>query len=114
MLDETVDEFLRRLSPVTVSAGATPWIYIWNPYHARTDKDPDEFKVIGNRLLEQLSGIKETIEMKMKGKTKATITKAVNIEKEKMVQKILSTAIECEVTSGKVSQYYKILSEIGD
>jgi hypothetical protein len=102
-LGETVDDFLERLPPATTLVTETiHWIYIANPYRRapnRDDKDqkesdeapPDEksdwaqFVVLGENLLEELITIRHKIEKEKAGKPKATITRAVNPEKDKTV-----------------------------
>lgn len=122
-LGETVEEFLQRLPPATTQVSPlTPWIFIANPYRKAptrsgeedvqggiTDEGPPEedsdwakFVVLAGNLLEELTGIRHDIEKKKAGKAKATITRAVNIEKDKIVRKILDTATELRCTSGKV------------
>lgn len=64
----------------------------------------------GNRLLEELMTIGNTIELQNAGKTPATITRLVNKEKEVVVQQILDTAIECRCTSGKVSSTSRLFT----
>jgi hypothetical protein len=54
-------------------------------------------------LLQELTGLKHSIEKENVGKAKAGITRAVNVEKEKIVKRLLDTAIECRCTTGKVS-----------
>jgi hypothetical protein len=120
-LGETVDEFLERLPPATTPiTDIVHWIYIANPYrkapkrdeHEQNESDeapPDEesdwarFVVLGGNLLEELTTIRHTIEKQKAGKAKAIITRAVNPEKEKIVKKLLDTAVELHCTSGKVS-----------
>lgn len=120
-LGESVDEFLERLPPASSAAtDIIPWIYIANPYRKAPKKDefgqkesdeapPDEdsdwaqFVVLGGNLLEELTTIRHSIEKEKTSKAKSTITKAVNIEKNKIVKKLLDTAVELHCTSGKVS-----------
>ncbi len=122
-LGETVEEFLTRLPPATTRASLQlPWIYIANPYRkapsaikSEANKEevtaegpPEEasdwakFAVLAGNLLEELMGIKREIEKKNVGKAKSTITRQFNIQKEKIVKKILDTATELHCTSGKV------------
>jgi hypothetical protein len=120
-LGETVDDFLERLPPATTSVTEiVHWIYIANPYRKapkRDEKDqkesdeapPDEksdwaqFVVLGGNLLEELTTIRHKMEKEKAGRVKATITRAVNPEKDKIVKKLLDTAVELHCTSGKVS-----------
>ncbi|KUJ14853.1 DUF1917-domain-containing protein [Mollisia scopiformis] len=119
-LSETVDDFLARLPPATTPFSSTiPWIFIANPYRKapqRKDHDdysrtgegpPDErsewgaFTVTGNRLLQELTQIRHTLEKKKPGKTKAAITREVNADKDRIVKEILDTAKNLHCTTGK-------------
>jgi hypothetical protein len=121
-LTETVEEFLERLPPATTQVtDPVPWIYIANPYRKAPKKEeheqkgisgeapPDEesdwaqFVVLAGNLLEELTTMRHSIEKQKAGQAKATITKAVNIQKDKIVKKLLDTAVELHCTSGKVS-----------
>jgi hypothetical protein len=121
-LTETVDEFLERLPPATTQASElTPWIYIANPYRKAPKAEgsdqkmisgeapPDEksdwaqLVILGGNLLEELKTIRNSIEKQKAGQAKAVITKAINIQKDKIVKKLLDTAVELHCTSGKVS-----------
>ncbi|KAE9369364.1 DUF1917-domain-containing protein [Stipitochalara longipes BDJ] len=118
-LGESVDEFLERLPPATTSVTEIiPWIYIANPYRKALKRDghdqkesdeapPDEesdwaqFVVRGGNLLKELTTTRHTIEKEKVGKPKMAITRAVNLEKDKIVKKLLDTAVELHCTSGK-------------
>lgn len=132
-LGETVEEFIQRLPPsttapitsMTANAEVVPWIYIANPfrkppmvhsahkqYELAKEGLPDEnsdwaqFVTRGGYILAELSSVKNEIEKKKAGQAKASITKAVNIQKEAIVKKLLDTAVEMHCTSGKVSRNY--------
>jgi hypothetical protein len=132
-LGETVDEFLTRLPPATTRVSVTsPWIFIANPFRKAPSKErehnaqeqlldeapPEEdsdltkFMVLAGNLLEELSVIQQGIEMSMAGRVKSQITKAVNVEKDKIVRKILDTATEMHVTSGKVRIPFEVLLDV--
>jgi hypothetical protein len=129
-LGETVEEFIQRLPPsttasitlTTANAGGVPWIFIANPFRnppkvhsgdkqheLANEGPPDEnsdwaqFVIRGGNILDELGSIEKEIEKRKVGQAKASITKAVNIEKEAIVQKLLDTAVELHCTSGKVS-----------
>ena len=122
-LSETVQEFLERLPPATSQVSDTlRWIFIANPYHTVSvqtqenlsqvklaDEAPQEvgsdwakFVVLGGNLLEELIGLRHEIEKRRTGQAKGTITKAVNLQKETIVKKILDTAVQFRCTTGKV------------
>ncbi|KAB8293320.1 hypothetical protein EYC80_007645 [Monilinia laxa] len=114
-LDETVEAFLQRLPPRTTQCSESiPWIYITNPYRkvpkgiavneeAPPGEDSDWGKCVteGNRLLEELITIRNTIEKQNAKKSTIAINRLINKEKEVVVKKILDTAVECRCTSGK-------------
>jgi hypothetical protein len=119
-LGETVEEFLARLPPATTQqSSSTPWIFIANPFWkapTRTleggvkreeegppDEDSDwaQFVVLANNMLEELTSIRHDIEKKKAGRAQAQITRAVNVQKDMIVRKILDTAARLHCTSGK-------------
>ena len=96
---------------------------MWNPYQKppkatsdmfsqedlNADGIPHEgedrlrFESLAKDLLDQLFDMKSKIEKQKAGKAKSTITKTLNIEKEKVVKKILDVAVDMHCTSGKAS-----------
>ncbi|RFU29112.1 hypothetical protein B7463_g7220, partial [Scytalidium lignicola] len=123
-LTETVDEFLQRLPPASSQQSISlPWIFISNPYIPRYGKqllpsqmpsseviteappepesDVKRFREIGQELLEELSGLRKKIEKQKAGQSISTITRAVNIQKTHIVDRILGAAQETHVRSGK-------------
>ena len=136
-LEETVEEFLARLPPATTRVSFSPWIpwiFIGNPYRKapawkpekdvkgdlgeegppEEDRDLEKFIFLGKKLLGELSSIKHGIEVRTPRAAKASITRAVNVEKEKIVQKILDTATELHVTSGKVHMFPMLFTIINN
>lgn len=122
-LEESVDAFLKRLPPATTPLSEEiPWIRVCNPYRdapKRTQQGiagkalneegpPDEesdwakFVIQGQKLLEELLVVKNDIEKQKFGQAKSTITKATNVEKNRIVKEILDTAVKLHCTSGKV------------
>ncbi|CAG8958633.1 hypothetical protein HYFRA_00009950 [Hymenoscyphus fraxineus] len=120
-LGEPVEDFLSRLPPSrTPASQEIPWIFVANPYRKVEKKikegngkdlvvegPPEDesqwnrFVVRGNQLLEKLMVVRNEIEKDMFGRAKSTITKAINVEKDKIVKEILDTAVEFHCTSGK-------------
>ncbi|APA14044.1 hypothetical protein sscle_12g088140 [Sclerotinia sclerotiorum 1980 UF-70] len=114
-LEESVEAFLKRLPPKTTQVSESiPWIYITNPFReapkriaiheeAPPDKDSDWGKCVseGNRLLQELRTLRNTIEKENSGKSTIAINRLIDKEKEAIVQKILDTAIDCQCTTGK-------------
>ena len=127
-LTETVEAFLGRLPPAATPASeVVPWIFVWNPYQKPPEDTSDgnnkedvtaegiphegedrlRFESLAKNLLDQLSDRKSEIERQKAGKAKSAITKAFNIEKEKIVKKILDTAVDMRCTSGKVGAHHE-------
>ncbi|KAK6608347.1 DNA polymerase II large subunit-like protein [Botrytis cinerea] len=114
-LDESIESFLQRLPPRTTEiTPSTPWIFVTNPFRkapkgiAVNDEAPpgentDWARCVteGNRLLDELITLRNTIEKENSKKPTIAIDRMVNKEKEVIVQKILDTAIDCGCTSGK-------------
>lgn len=81
-LSETVEDFLRRLPPLTTNIrDHGPWIYIANPYSpkGRPQEDQATFVRKGRELLENFSAAKVKIEHSMAGKAKSVIGRKVKI-----------------------------------
>jgi hypothetical protein len=109
-LGETVEEFLQRLPPSTTPSVLTagpergvPWIYIANEGPPDENSDWAQYVVRGGAILAELASIKTKIEQERFGQAKGSITKAFNLQKESIVQKLLDCAVELHCTSGKVS-----------
>jgi len=122
-LHETVDEFLQRLPPAETQMSPTcPWIFVANPFRKvpksktidfkQEEAPPDEdsnwaqFVRESGELLHELTRIRHSIEKEKAGKAQSTITRAINVQKATIVQKILDTAAELHCTSGKVGCPY--------
>jgi hypothetical protein len=125
-LNETVEEFLQRIPPSTTATTegpeGIPWIFVANPYIKPPKADPEykqyelpnegppdeesdwaQYVIRGGILLKELTSIMHEIERTKSRQAKATITKAINIQKEMVVQKLLDTAVELHCVSGKAS-----------
>ncbi|TVY83098.1 UPF0696 protein-like protein [Lachnellula suecica] len=117
-LGESVDEFLQRLPPSTTTQDSdrTPWIFIANPYrkapkpgneNALAEGPPDDdsewakFVTIGNNLLQELVILRNQIEKEKPNSAKATVTRAVNVQRDVIVKQLLDYAIDLHCTSGK-------------
>ncbi|KAL8944796.1 MAG: hypothetical protein Q9216_000218 [Gyalolechia sp. 2 TL-2023] len=103
-LSEPVEDFLKRLPPLTTHANTDcPWIFIANPY-ARprpTDYDQGSFMQAAEGLLEQFTEQKNGIEKSMLGKAKGTIAKKLTPLRKVLEEKLLAKAKETNFTSGK-------------
>jgi hypothetical protein len=126
-LSETVPEFLARLPPDRTQVVSNfPWIIIANPYiPCRTpgagegtgstgDKEmmpnapPEDesewgkFCVLGRKILDELSISRKILENKMKGRDVGSIARAVNRERDRVVDQLMAHAKDLHCTTGKV------------
>lgn len=120
-LDETVREFLARVPPATSQVKTSfPWILIANPYIPRPkatlkdekpsmDEGPPEvesqwsqFCTLGRTLLNELTISKKITEKEMEGRDGQSITRAVNRERDRVLDRIIDYAKMLHCTSGKV------------
>lgn len=120
-LHEPIDEFLKRLPPLTTKH-VGPWIYVGNPYPERRWKGKGKGKskedVAGleeeaTRYLDEYLSIKKGLEKAVaaspKYKTdtarKAAVTKQLAPFKRDLEASIRKLAVEKKVTSGKVESF---------
>jgi hypothetical protein len=127
-LVESVDEFLNRLPPATTPAYKIgPWIFIVNPYRTapkafvyeqekmpcegpqEEESDLPRFVVLGGEHLEELVKLRHEEEKKDSGRTKAAITKSLSSQRDGIVTRLLNTAVDLHITSGKVSIFIHAL-----
>ncbi|THZ60002.1 DUF1917-domain-containing protein [Aureobasidium pullulans] len=108
-LNETVDEFLKRLPPKTTTTG--PWIWITCPVvkneeskfrHApESEESPEEMTDRASALLSQFSGEKERMINANPTSAQSSITRKLGPLREQLKEDILDLAVSCGVTSGK-------------
>jgi len=106
-LGETVDDFLKRLPPLTTpQCEEVPWIFIANPYQDAPSVMEGEqtagqwaaFVEQGGRLLLEL----RTFQAKLNQRERSGKMKLYNDQREKIVKQLRDMAIELKCTSGKV------------
>ncbi|KAL8833450.1 MAG: hypothetical protein Q9170_004259 [Blastenia crenularia] len=103
-LNESVEEFLKRLPPLTTRVSLScPWIYIANPHASSrpTDYDQGGFMEAAEELLAEFTSKKNDIEKSMAGKAKASITRKLTPLRKALEENILAKAKENHFTSGK-------------
>ncbi|KAL9602974.1 MAG: hypothetical protein Q9219_001499 [cf. Caloplaca sp. 3 TL-2023] len=103
-LNESVEEFLKRLPPLTTHVSLDcPWIFIANPHASSrpTDSDQGGFMHAAEELLQEFSRQKDEIESFMAGKAKASITKKLTPLRKTLEEKLLAKAKEKRFTNGK-------------
>ena len=104
-LNESIDAFFSRLPPLTTRIeDAGPWIRVADPHastHRLTDEDWAGVTEQSEKQLAKLTEQRETLEQQMKGKAKATITRAYNKKRVQVEQSIREVAKEKNCTTGK-------------
>ncbi|KAF2739402.1 DUF1917-domain-containing protein [Polyplosphaeria fusca] len=87
-LDEPVDEFIKRLPPLTTPTLTFDWIWCANPYPGsqseRKDVSLDLFLSDGVRHLEQSSQQREHIRRSNSGKDRGTVSRLLNKESDEL------------------------------
>lgn len=104
-LGESVDDFVRRVPPLTTTDCA--WIWAHNPrrdpHTGSMSHDVYEFRNRGKDLLDQSLQARQKIETKGAHGPKAAMNKALNAESKALQQRIADLAVNCGILSGKVS-----------
>jgi hypothetical protein len=107
-LDETVDDFLRRL-PVLNSGIVGPWLWIANFRIGKNFDDPEssslypEFMKKGRQFLDAYLEKKKRTEMDNPHLTTGWVTRRLGPDRDKLRESILKTATDCKETCGKAS-----------
>ncbi|CAO2652229.1 Nn.00g005120.m01.CDS01 [Neocucurbitaria sp. VM-36] len=104
-LGESVDDFVKRLHPLSTSALTYHWIWVENPHREAGDKSAyprvDDFTSRGLDLLDQSIQNRQTIQAKGSQGARGTLTKLLNVESKSLQQRIADLAAENHVLSGK-------------
>lgn len=112
-LDESVDDFVRRLPPLPTSIDTSPWIWVHNPHpDIRAQSTPpcsDDFSRRGMDLLAQSLRNRQDPQAKSLYGLKAVLAKSLNQETKALQQRITDLAVECGILSGKVSTVFSQL-----
>jgi hypothetical protein len=107
-LDESAEDFVRRLPPLTTSIYTCAWIWAHNPHFDVHDKSKftshraDEFRSCGADLLGQSLQTRQQMQSKGLHGPKAALTRSLNQESKDLQQRITDLAVECGILSGKV------------
>ncbi|KAH0366973.1 DUF1917-domain-containing protein, partial [Aureobasidium melanogenum] len=129
-LDETVEEFLKRLPPRTTIT--SDWIWVTCPIlkgkgkavesrHApELEQSPEQMMSRARALLSQFAAEKERLVSANPNSTQSTITRKLGPLRERLKEDILDLAVACGVTSGKwmlfpkpedVNRVWKLVAE---
>ena len=107
-LDETVDQFLKRLPPAS-SSFVGPWIWVTNPdaedkdEQSREDREEgDSFGARCSAILKDYSTAAARIESEMVGKAKGSITRKLTPLRTKLKEDLVNVAVEERCLCGKV------------
>ncbi|KAL8720105.1 MAG: hypothetical protein Q9225_002981 [Loekoesia sp. 1 TL-2023] len=103
-LNESVEDFLKRLPPLTTRVSLEcPWIFVANPHATSrpTDCDQGGFMQAAEEMLEEFSQKRNDVEKAMVGKAKASITRKLTPLRKSLEEELLAKAKEKNFTSGK-------------
>ncbi|KAL8771779.1 MAG: hypothetical protein Q9209_002970 [Squamulea sp. 1 TL-2023] len=103
-LNESVEEFLKRLPPLTTTVSSEyPWIFIANPHATSrpTDKNQTSFMKAAEEMLRDFSEKNNEIEASMAGKAKASVTRKLTPLRKALENDLLAAAKKRHFTSGK-------------
>ncbi|KAL9000788.1 MAG: hypothetical protein Q9169_000542 [Polycauliona sp. 2 TL-2023] len=103
-LNEPVEDFLKRLPPLTTAVSIQcPWIFIANPHATSrpTDRNQADFTKVAEELLDAFSKEKSKIETAMAGKAKGSVTRKLTPLRKALEKDLLTAAKEKRCTSGK-------------
>ncbi|KAF2134827.1 DUF1917-domain-containing protein [Dothidotthia symphoricarpi CBS 119687] len=111
-LGEAVDDFVRRLPPLTTSISTCDWIWAANPHRDPQDK-PNyprvaDFKERGSSLLEQSLKVRRDTQNNNAGTAKGAVTRRLNQESKTLQQNLTELAVETGVLSGKWMLFLKL------
>ncbi|KAL8851111.1 MAG: hypothetical protein Q9221_004007 [Calogaya cf. arnoldii] len=103
-LNEPVEDFLKRLPPLTTTRSLQyPWIFIANPHATSrpTDRDQAGFTKVAEELLLAFSDKTDEIETSMAGKPKGSVTRKLTPLRKALENDLFAAAKKRHCTSGK-------------
>lgn len=113
-LGESVDDFVKRLPPLTTPISTCPWIWAHNPHRDSRDRSvsprEDEFRSRGRSLLDDSLQTRQQIQAKALHGPKAALHKSLSQESKALQQRITDLATECGILSGKVCAMFALNS----
>lgn len=106
-LGETVEDFVRRLPPVSTSAYDVDWIWVHNPYPQPQGKsrppEVDKFIIRGRELLARSLQTRNEIGSGHQTKNKSLAIRHLKEESRLLQERISDLAAQTNVIFGKVS-----------
>jgi len=115
-LSESADDFIKRASPL-FSAGAGPWLWVYDPRSRAADKVEDqeanskarasrgedgEFTIQCDKLMKSYLERESRIKEEMHGKAKSSITRKLTPLRSEVRKQLLKVAKEERCVCGKV------------
>jgi hypothetical protein len=111
-LGESVDDFVKRLPPLTTPIFTCPWIWAHNPHRDSRDRSvsprEDEFRSRGRSLLDVSLQTRQQIQAKALHGPKTALHKSLSQESKALQQRITDLATECGILSGNVCAMFKL------
>jgi hypothetical protein len=103
-LNESAQDFVRRVPPLTTPSTSCDWIWVHNPHSRICDaSNTAEFASRGPALLEQSLQIRNEIQAQSALRANTTTSQLLNQESRLLQQRIADLAAETKVLTGKVS-----------
>lgn len=106
-LGESIDEFVKRIPPLTTSILTVPWIWAHDPRQSLADRElcpqVDEFMIRGRLLLDEALQNRQAIQTKNRHGSKGMLTRLLGQDSKELQQRITDLAAKCGILSGKAS-----------
>lgn len=102
-LNETLEEFLGRLEPLTTTIESGPWIWVANPRTSNRHlyRNQPRFMDEGSGFLDVYMDRKRKLEKQNPELAPGTITRRLKPEREWLEESLFELAKKCSVTNGK-------------
>ncbi|KAF2661741.1 DUF1917-domain-containing protein, partial [Lophiostoma macrostomum CBS 122681] len=112
-LHESIDDFIKRLPPLTTTIELCPWIWAANPHPRGRDRSgrakvQEELIPKGTELLHQSLEKRAEIRTKNSHLVKGSVTRLLNQESESLKSSIAKLAEESNILSGKWMLFPKL------
>ncbi|KAE8843265.1 hypothetical protein PTNB73_01310 [Pyrenophora teres f. teres] len=111
-LGEPIDDFIKRLPPVSTPISKCPWIWAANPHRDPCDKSPspreDDFITRGIQLLAQSMETRQKIKDDGAKGPRAMVNRQLTQESKALQERITCLARETRVVSGKWMLFLKL------
>lgn len=106
-MHESVQDFVRRLPPLTTPSSLYNWIWVYNPHcQVSESTDTNRFVFGGQALLQQSLETRSNIQSRAGFQSKVTTSRLLSQESDLLQQRITNLATEANVRSGKACFTY--------